>query len=399
MLELIRLTAQVTAAVTALAGQQSGQRDQTLRARQALLAHARVDDELKEKLLAAQQADKSWRGAEPLGERLDERAQAQQPGLPATLVAADGSQIYPDPHAIALYYLTNVGSIVLRQGSGEAPETATAPLLRIARDDPQEEGDYDRIDVDEVNLRRDLREVEALAELARRERQLLGGDMERLVVALADGPLLPWLPQRLTDAEQRRRVLQFAAPLDALRASYAVPLGYVDRPRSANVLRLLHLAELPVEAISQETLRRGNPYDGLSDAALFRDLAPGQRTALFAATSEINENFQGRGHRVCFCYMNVAHQAGEDNAVIARIETPQWIAGDAARLEQALAAVWSDCRLLSYPYLLTRAHELALVTRQERTTLEQMLRTEMLRRGLRADESPKANTKRSVGGR
>jgi hypothetical protein len=399
MLELNRLTGQVAEMAEALAGQRSNQRQRTERAREHLREHAQVTDELKEKLNLARRADESWRGAEPLGDRLDQRVQTPQRAEPATLVATDGSQIYPDTHAIALYYLTNVGSIVLRQGSGAAPVTGTAPILRMAADDPLEEQDHDRVDADEVNLRRDLREMETLAALARREREDLGGDMERLVVALADGPLLPWLPQRMQDADQRRRVRQFTAPLDDLRASYAAPLGYVDRPRSANVLRLLFLAQLPAEAISKERLRQRNEYDGLSDAGLFQDLLPGQRTGLFAATSEINENFDAAGQRICFCYMNVATEEGEKNATMARVEMPEWLAHDTARLEAALAAIWSDCRLLHYPYLLTRAHELALVSRQERASLEQMLRTEMMRRGLRFEESPKANTKRFVGGR
>jgi hypothetical protein len=399
MLELNRLTGQVAEMAEALAGQRRRQRDHTLRARAQLLEHAQVTDELREKLAAARRVDASWRGADPLGDRLDERSAAPEQGQPATLIASDGSQIYPDTHAIAFYYLTNIGTIVLRQGSGAAPITATAPILRMAEGDPLEEQDQDRVDTDEVNLRRDLREVEALAALARRERADLGGDMEWPVVALADGPLLPWMPQRLTDPEQRQLVKQFTAPLDDLRASYAAPLGYVDQPRSANVLRLLYLAQLPLDAISKERLRQPNAYEGLSDAALFQDLLPGQRTGLFAATSEINENFATAGHRICFCYMNVATEPGEKNASVARIEMPEWIALDAPRLEAALAAVWSDCRLLHYPYLLTRAHELALVSRQERGALEQMLRTEMMRRGLRFEESPKATTKRFVGGR
>lgn len=399
MLELNKLTEQVADMAETLAGQRARLSDRTRRAREHLRDHALVTDELLAKLQIARDADQSWRGAEPLGQRLDECVQIPEPSEPATLVATDGSQIYPDTHAIALYYLTNVGSIVLRQGSGAAPVTSTAPILRMAADDPLEEQDHDRVDADEVNLRRDLREVETLAALARRERETLGGDMDRLVVALADGPLLPWLPQRMLDVEQRKRVQQFTAPLDDLRASYAVPLGYVDRPRSANVLRLLHLAQLPLELISKERLRQRNEYDGLSDAALFQDLLPGQRTGLFAATSEINENFDAVGHRICFCYMNMATEPGEANASMARVEMPAWIARDPVRLDAALAAVWSDCRLLHYPYLLTRAHELALVSRQERTSLEQMLRTEMMRLGMRFEESPKANTKRFVGGR
>ena len=399
MLELNKLTGQLDVMADALARQRSRKRDRILRAREQLLVLAQVTEELREKLAIARQVDESWRGADPLGERLDERCQTPQQSQPATLVASDGSQIYPDAHAIALYYLTNIGTIVLRQGSGQAPTTVTDPLLKMAEEDPSEEVDQDRVDVDEVNLRRDLREMEALAALARREREALGGDMDRLVVALADGPLLPWMPQRLTDVDQTQRVKQFTASLDDMQASYAVPLGYVDRPRSANVLRLLHLAGLPVDAISKERLRKDNPYAGLSDAALFQDLQPGGRTGLFATTAEINENFKLQGHRICFCYLNVAAQPGEKNACLVRIEMPQWIAQEPSRLEASLAAVWSDCRLLDYPYLLTRAHELALVSRQERDALEQMVRTEMMRRGLRVEESPKANTKRFVGGR
>ena len=398
MLELNKLTGQVDGMAEALAGQRARQRKDTDDARELLLKHAQVTEELTRKIEIARRVDESWRGAEPLGDRLDERVPIAHHGEAATLVGSDGSQIYPDTHGIALYYLTNIGTIVLRQGSGQAPLVTTDPILRMAEDDPLEEQEQDRVDADEVNLRRDLREVEALAALARQERESLGGDMDRLVVALADGPLLPWMPQRLTDPDQARRVKQFTAPLDDMRASYAVPLGYVDRPRSANVLRLLHLAGLPEDAISKERLRQG-AFKGLSDAGLFRDLAPGERTALFAATSEINKNFDDAGHRICFCYMNVANEPGEKRALIVRIEMPQWIADEPARLAAALAAVWSDCSLLGYPYLLTRAHELALVSRQEKDLLEQMLGTEMIRWEMRVEESAKAATKRVVGGR
>lgn len=398
MLELNKLTRQVDGMTEALASQRAQRRKDTEAARELLLKHAQVTDELRSKIKRACEVDESWRGADPLGDDLNERFRIPQAGEPATLVASDGSQIYPDTHAIALYYLTNIGTIVLRQGSGEAPLVATEPILRMAEDDPLEEQDQDRVDADEVNLRRDLREVEALAALARRERDKLSGDMERMVVALADGPLLPWMPQRLTDPEQTQRVKQFTAPLNDLRSSYAVPLGYVDRPRSANVLRLLHLAGLPFDAISKESLRSGS-FRGLSDAGLFQDLLPGQRTALFAATSEINENFRNERQRIFFCYMNVASEPGEDRTCIARIETPEWIALDSTRLDAALTAVWSDCRLLQYPYLLTRAHELALVTRQEKDLLEQMLRTGMMHWEMRVEESAKASTKRVVGGR
>lgn len=399
MLELNKLTNQVAEVVESLAGQRGRLRDRMEQARRALDGHDLVTAELLDKLKQATQIDPSWRGAEPLGSRLNERQTVPGEAWPATLIATDGSQIYPDTHGIALYYLVNVGAIVLRQGSGEAPATLTEPVLALGEDDPDEEQDRAVIDTEEVNLRRALREVRMLAELAGRERAAWGGDAERLVVALADGPLLLWMPQRLTDPEQARRVDEFTAELAVLQRARAVPLGYIDRPRSANLLRVLHLAGLEPGEITKERLRKESPYRGLSDAVLFQDLEPGQRTALFATTAEVNRFYNERGQRICFCYLNVAHEPGEKAARIVRVETPEWVARRPELLQAALAAVRSDCRLVAYPYVLTRAHELALVRGQEREALEQMMRVEMMRRGLRAEESPKANTKRYTGGR
>ena len=71
---------------------------------------------------------KRWRGALPIGEPLD--SAIDPPALPAkySIVAGDGSQIYPDSHGIALYYLINIGTIVFRHGSGQAPIANSAAL-------------------------------------------------------------------------------------------------------------------------------------------------------------------------------------------------------------------------------------------------------------------------------
>lgn len=399
MLELNKLTSQVTEMAEALAGQQRRRHSRAELARERLAQHALNSTPWSERLARAAEVDASWRGAEPLGERLDERCQLPSPAPRATLIASDGSQIYPDAHGIALYFVTNVGTIVLRQGSGQAPDTGTEPILTMGGEDVAEEAGQDLIDSEEVNLRRSQRELQALADLAWAERASVGGDLEVPLAALADGPILPWMPQRLSDAEQGKRIAELINSLDMLQQARAVPLGYIDRPRSANVLRLLHLMDLSLDEITKERLRKGSPFRGLADRALFQDLLPGQRTGLFAATSEINRRYQAQGQRICFCYLNVAHEAGERNACIVRIETPEWAARSEGLLDVALSAIWADCRPAAYPYVLTRAHELALITRHERDALEQMLRVEMLRRGLATEESAKASDKRLVAGR
>ncbi len=400
MLELNQLSEPVAQLAGALAGQQHRLRDLIQQAQARFAAHARVSEDLKEKRARAADADKSWRGAEPLGPRLD--AVRSLPAAPAaaTLIASDGSQIYPDPHAVALYYLLNVGSIVLRQGSGEAPSTGTSSRLFFNDRDLYDERER-LIDTDKVNAERDLWELERLAELAAAERAALGGDLSRPLVALDDGPLLLWMPQRLSDVQQVRRVEQFARPLDELRRMQAIPLGYIDRPRSANVLRLLQVADLPLEQISQQSVRR-NQYRGLSDRLLFDALLqPGQRSTLFAVTSDINDSYEQQGHRIAFCYLNVARPeaVGARAARVVRVELPLWAAADEDRLDAALAAVWHDAWLRGYPYVLTRAHELAVVSHHERATLEQMLQIELMRAGLTGEISAKQQNKNDVSGR
>lgn len=392
MLELNKLTEQVAEMAETLAGQRTRLQSLVQQAHSKLQEHAQVSEELRAKLRRAAEVDTSWRGADPLDDRLDVCHTLPARPEPATLIASDGSQIYPDTHGIALYFLLNVGSIVLRQGSGEAPSTAT--LSRVFFDDRDLYDDADRlIETDKVNAQRDLWELQRLAELATAEREQLGGDLERLLVALDDGPLLLWMPQRLTDTQQARRVEEFARGLTALRRVQAVPLGYVDRPRSANVLRLLQLADLPLEQITTQRLRV-NTYRGLSDRLLFHDLlGPGQRTGWFAATSEINKTYGEQGHRICFCYLNVAVEDGGDKARVVRVEAPEWAVADQDRVDAALAAVWSDSQLTGYPYVLARAHELAVVSHHERGAFEQMLRVAMMRQQLLVEESAKQQQK------
>ena len=90
---------------------------------------------------------------------------------------------------------------------------------------------------------------------------------------------------------------------------------------------------------------------------------------------------------------------GPDNAVIVRIEIPEWAVHDEDRLAAALAAVWADCKLTGYSYVLTRAHELAVVSHHERAAFEQMLRVEMMRKQLQVEQSPKQMQKNALGGK
>ncbi len=86
-------------------------------------------------------------------------------------------------------------------------------------------------------------------------------------------------------------------------------------------------------------------------------------------------------------------------AQIARLEMPAWVAQDPARRDLLHAVVWRQCQVLGgYPYVLARAHELALISTDERRSLEEMVMGALRRRGVDARASEKAWYKALTGG-
>ena len=398
-LELNKLTGQVQAMGQALAQRSAELREQVDRAQETLVRTPVVTDELRAKIKRAREIDAWRRGCIPLGNRLDERCRPVVQLKAFTLIAADGSQVYPDRHGIAAYFLLNTGTIVLRAGSGEAPSVESAPEIFYADADLYT-ADGQMRTPEYINAQRSRREIAALAELAEAERTRLGGDLSIPIVCLTDGPLLPWQGQDAAhDGTLSEEIDFFARQMQRLRAARAIPVGYVDRPNSAYVLRILELVDLPLEKITRESLRRG-PFLRLSDRFLFNDLRPNERGALFTPNSETNDRYEqaSGGDRIVFTYANMSRLEEAKNSAVARIELPKWAVDDPALLDTAQAAIFTNCEPTSYPYVLARAHELAVVGGAEKEGLEQMLFQAMLRNGQMPEISFKAANKLLTGG-
>jgi hypothetical protein len=211
------------------------------------------------------------------------------------------------------------------------------------------------------------------------------------------------MPSLVVDQEGRdetqRQLEHFVRQLSRTRDARAVPIGYVDKPSSANVLRTLELADLTPDQVNRESVRRRG-YQLLVDRMLFASLEPGERSALYASTAVLNDAYARAGHRIVFFYANVARQPGVENAIIARVELPEWAAQDQQSLDQIVGALYADCELTGLPYVLVRAHELAVVTNTERAEFERFLGQQMIRNGLSPQLSAKAAGKRlTVGNR
>ena len=75
---------------------------------------------------------------------------------------------------------------------------------------------------------------------------------------------------------------------------------------------------------------------------------------------------------------------------VARVEVPVWIALDPSAVGLLHAAVVEQCKVSpGYPYVLARAHEIAVVTSTERAEFEKMIATQLIRLGIEAKLSEK----------
>jgi hypothetical protein len=352
--------------------QRAGNRERILPAARALLHHfAEKQEELR--AVAESKAGQDLRCASPGDEKLDEVFPAPEAPDRVTIIASDGSQIYPDTHGLALYFAINVGSIIYRHGSGQAPEVGTDPRLYYSDEHVYPGGR--QVSGDLVSARRDLAEMRVLADLAGAESD--AGSATPPLLALGDGSLIIWLRRaNISDRQQEQILDSYISCLDQLRRVSANLASFVSRPYSAEVVSLLYLAQLEPDERGEAGSLSETTYRGLTDRALFGNLDPGQRSALFVRGTATNKDLANRGHSIYFFYLNT----GTD---LARVEVPEWVACLPRRLDLVHSVVYHQCRInRGYPYVLTRADELAVILGDEREALERLLMQAMNRHGL-----------------
>jgi len=367
-LELNKVAGQIEEMGRVLA-ERAGKRQKTLPAARDLL-HRFAQEQEELCRVAESGPGQQLRCASPGDEPLD--AQFPAPDMPerVTLVASDGSQIYPDQHGLAFYYAINVGSIVFRHGSGEAPQVSSEPTLFYSEDQVYPDGRP--INSDLISAERDLAEMRALADLS-----LIEPSDGPSRVALGDGSLLIWLQRRDIPEDQQKRILErYLGCLDRLRGENLPVAAFISRPRSAEVVALLYLAHLEPEERAEVKRLSETGFRGLTDRALFGYLKPGERSALFVRGTASNHEFQARGHGVYFFYLDTGTE-------LARVEVPEWVARQPAKLDLVHATLYNQCLFNNgYPYALTRADELAVILGDEREALENLIVQALIRHGL-----------------
>lgn len=348
------------------------------KAQQQLVEYALKHAELREKVArVVHQYDPTLRCALPAGAELGRRealnAHFTLPALPerATILAADGSQISPDRNIEVNYGLINVGAIQMQLGSSQAPVTRVESRL-LSEEQLYQSGGV--LSDASLALQRDLQEREMLVQLARQA--------PAPVISFTDGPMELWGARDAGQAGEFQRSLQaYLEVLDQLNQLGVITCGYVDKPAANLVVRLLEVALASENDLPR--LRDLHPLQGVLDADLFGALLqPGERSAVFAIQSQSAASYRDL-NALYFFYLNVSTT---EDADLARVEVPAWVAQSPISIDQLHSVLVSQCRILGsrpFPYLLHRAHETAVVRLEEKDQVTQMIIMELQKRGLR----------------
>jgi hypothetical protein len=339
-------------------------------ARNLLAAYTDELDFLQQKVEAAKTFDSNIRCAVPLDEPLTATYPPPPPAADVTVIAADGSQINPDRHASIQFSIINVGIIIMKLHSGQAPEICVETEMLygdelISNGNPISDG--------MVAMRRDITERMKLDEVSK--------GIKGQVVNLTDGTIELWGAKGDDPQAYADFVEKYLRVLTRLHARGVITAGYVEKPSADLVVRLLEIATADNEQIQR--LRDYQPLRGVSDRWLYGErenplLPPGHRSAVFTLQSGSIKKYKGP-LSLHFFYLNVG-TLGHPWPV--RVEVPQWVAEDRKKLELLHAVLIEQCNMMGarpYPYLLHRAHETAVVRREEKDQIEQLLAMELRR--------------------
>ena len=288
-----------------------------------------------------------------------------------TVVATDGSQIFPDRHVEPACYLLNVGRVAIHYGTLDPPLIRAEPSLRYRQQDLDALADADAqaspldLTAEVVSAVRDELELEWLFETAAAERR-----SGRPVLAIADGTLIRWMLRGMKNRRLETELLaRYVAILDRFRQVGIPVCSYVSRPANAEVVNLLRLHRDEDDWTADPGSLRG-----LQDRHLFEHrLERGQRSAVFLSRSEVLTEYGE--HRIVAFYVHGCAEVG-------RVEMPQWVADAPEFVELIHAVVLDQCEKGGgYPVILQEAHQRAVVRMQEKDVFHRILARQLRQRG------------------
>ncbi|MFN8383869.1 MAG: DNA double-strand break repair nuclease NurA [Anaerolineales bacterium] len=343
-------------------------------------------DALRSKVDFAKAADSNIRCAVPLNELLASHSPVPDSVIQATLIAADGSQIVPNRHDPLQYYVINVGAIAMQIGSGNTPEVETDTELRVL-----DEFDDTYFSDSQVALQRDVAERKKLLEMSER--------YSGTIIALTEGQLELWGSVDNENAKEFEKSLHdYLHALEEMHKKKIIAGGYVDKPGANWVVKLLEIAGTPQDEL--KNVRKNRLLAGVTDYWMFSQiLDEHERSAVFALQAKSAEKYKD-ALAIHFFYINVGNKKYPK---IARVDVPLWVVENSSMLNALHSVLVEQSKIMGnsqqFPYLLHRAHEIAIVTHREKEEIDRLLSRDILSRGGELGEKSGKQSAKDLKGR
>jgi hypothetical protein len=310
-----------------------------------------------------------------------------------TALSSDGSQIFPDRHEALPCYLLNISSIALTYGDNAGARLDSGPSLFYRDDDRFTTWGGKRIPADSevISLKRTLMEFERILELVK------GNVTDGNTIALSDGTLILWRLEAAPPDFRNGIMVPFLRIMDEFKSLRIPVAGYISYPGSTDVINALRVGLCPEKVsycnqcpYTELPELPCSPIEGLTDRFLFSTvLDTGEASPVFSSSSKILEMYGD--HRIYFFYINI----GEE---IARVEIPEWVAGDERLLSLVHTLVFDQAKKgKGYPVAIAEAHEQAVVKAKDRDFFFSLVREAMVRADFAVTVSRKGLSKRIPG--
>lgn len=286
-------------------------------------------------------------------ESLDTRSVIVRKKDSYSVVAVDGSQIYPDRHQHGSCYLINTGTVVLKyDGKASSAAFSNEPALFADYDELMEHA------TDLVNAQRQDLELQACVRVGKKVLEEQG----TTPYVLVDGSLIFW-HLHTKDVRLKNRFLP--RYIDYLQELYAlrIPIaGYISLPHSKEMMTIIRVADaVYYQQKYKDELQR------CVDSVLMRMwLQENERSVVCASSSPIVAEYPEHLKPHCM-YIKTPYE-------VARIEIPQWMTQNKMLIETVGGIILDQAEKgFGYPVALAEAHEQAVVKGADRELFYHLL--------------------------
>ncbi len=327
-----------------------------------------------------------------LYESFDNKRNTPERPKEITVIATDGSQIFPDHHEISSCYLINTGYVVIHYGTKEKPLMSQEAMLYYKDNDLFEQVNGRKISVNTsiVSARRGILEMEKLTLL------LLDNSARKHILGLVDGTLILWTLEGSAPDFRDKILKSFITYLNRLKDRKIPVASYLSRPRTNDFSNSLKVGLCPEKKVNcdacpykEQLFLPCSPVEGITDAMLFKGvLKEGERSPLFESSSGIMSHYGE--HKILFYYIHTGQEIG-------RVEIPLWVAKDKELLNRTQSVIYDQVKKGGgYPVILSEAHEKAVIRGTDREIFYRMISDSLVEEKIPVTMSAKKASKEVV---